>query len=79
MRGVRSASSRNSWDSSTAQCGTMTLDPDFDKPIEDQDLYQEPKSPLFHPLDDIQKVQAEINIIEKEDYDHASEYRYGLL
>ncbi|CBY11566.1 unnamed protein product [Oikopleura dioica] len=76
MRGVRSASSRNSWDSSTAQCGTMTLDPDFDKPIEDQDLYQEPKSPLFHPLDDIQKVQAEINIIEKEDYDHASEYSY---
>ena len=54
----------------------MTLDPDIDRPIEDEeDLLQEPKSPLFHPLDDVQKVQAEINMIQKEDYDNASEYR----
>jgi hypothetical protein len=54
----------------------MTLDPDIDRPIEDEDLFQEPKSPLFHPLDDVQKVQAEINMIQKEDYDNASEYRF---
>ena len=53
----------------------MTLDPDIDRPIEDEELFQEPKSPLFHPLDDVQKVQAEINMIQKEDYDNASEYR----
>ena len=53
----------------------MTLDPDIDRPIEDVELYREPESRLFHPLDDVQKVQAEINIMEKEDYDAASEYR----
>ena len=75
MRGGRNASSRNSWDSSTAQCGTMTLDPDIDRPIEDVEMYREPESRLFHPLDEVQKVQAEINVMEREDYDAASEYR----
>ncbi|CAG5084151.1 Oidioi.mRNA.OKI2018_I69.PAR.g10563.t1.cds [Oikopleura dioica] len=54
----------------------MTLDPDIDRPIEDVEMYREPDSRLFHPLDDVQKVQAEINIMEKEDYDAASEYSY---